>query len=824
MLVLSSRNERQCLIETFNGNQELVFQRLVNVLNPGEMQWLAEYTKWKLEFVYSKTAHLIESQTSETYDFDVPEETVPPFVVTIREIFGSERESFPNEVPFNAFIQAFNFATEKYKEPVLSWIDETKLACLDVDYHDVIPPSESERDAILARLRPQPIAWHPSHGGGLKLFYTSTIDLTAVEIASIAQYFYSRLDSRASFDRIKETRHPYFPRSRDNAPACSDRLHLTYAEPNLSVLKSLLMGEPTEEDIAAYLAGKGWTIGQSLPHSQCFIDPSENLKENVYIGEKGIFCHRCKARGLRNGFVSYASLIETNPPILASVLQNLVHFDHASILLNKIFHTPESVTRDIYTAMLKLFHGPDDPRIKKVFSSGRGFVRIRGQWVTRDGSTVLTQNLSRFANSLPAAGATLPNGKSVVDVSKATALMNAGDLSSLGYHPVTFIRGCRIFSHHCPIEDNFHVIIRPEFQSRPPRFLIESKRMPEEEAWGMIEEILPKIDRSYVKLLIAAKGASEGRTSQCPYILVSGPSGAGKSTIVHVAASICGDRAEEPLWVPDTVRFRQSLMDAARNADFLCVNEIFKESVRAKLTPVQALNPLLNLTEDSRSHAMYVGSVPFGRLPVIVLTDIDIPSEVVSDVQLSRRLILHRLNSRTYWEKSLAERQVRPGLIRTISSAYALACDTILSTVIDTYFKYPRPLADIAAEIGIGAGDDAEKFDSIKHALVKLYEEVVKAPVLTGSHAARYPGIGWKLIDRNLDNSILEAWMDVSDKTEQWGQSRAIQSTDWQELLGTPIPVKCKVNPFRERFIYIRFRDTSTKHTPTWVNGNVIVE
>lgn len=817
MIAITGKNERQCLVEVFDGQHNLIFQRMVNQLNPAEVEWLAGYTKWKIADVYSKLASLIQQRSTESFEFNADEEPAPPFTITIREIYGTTKEFFPGETPLEALTLAFNFAkTNQYKEPVLSWTDDRQLACLDIDYHDSTPPTISERESLIARLKPAPVAWHPSHGSGLKLFYTSTNELSAIEVAGIAQYFYSRLDKNATFDRIKETRHPSFGRTRDGMPACANSLTLTYAQVDISALQSLLMGEPSVDDIECFLGQKGWIIGQSLPHSLCPIDPSESLKENVFIGDKGVFCHRCKARGLRGGFMSWASLIESNPPVLSGMLSNLVHFDHASIILAKIFRTSENVTRDIYRAMLKLMHGIDS-RINQVFNNGKGFIRIRGQWVTKDGSTVLTQNLNKFAQSLPAAK-TKVGDKISLDVSKATALMNAGDISNLGYHPITFIRGCKIFSHHLNIDDNFHVIIRPEFRSHPPRYLIESKRMPEEEAWEMIEDIFPKLDRNYVKLLIAAKGSSEGRSSQCPYILVSGPSGAGKSTIVHIAASICGDKAEEPLWVPDTIRFRQSLMDAARNADFLCINEIFKESIRNKLTPVQALNPLLSLTEDSRSHAMYVGSVPFGRLPVIVLTDIDVPPEIETDIQLSRRLILHRLNSRTYWEKSLAERQIRPGMIRTISTAYARACDTILSVIIDSYFKYPRPLSDIAKDIGIGMGNETEKVDCIKQNLLNLFNLVKSAPELTGSHKDRYYAPGWKLIDRNVDSPLLEAWNDIADM-EQWGQSRAIQSTDWQEILGTSFPVKCQANAFRKRYVYIRFRDASTKLEPFWING-----
>lgn len=135
--------------------------------------------------------------------------------------------------------------------------------------------------------------------------------------------------------------------------------------------------------------------------------------------------------------------------------------------------------------------------------------------------------------------------------------------------------------------------------------------------------------------MIAAKGASEGRLAQCPFLIITGVSSAGKSTTVHTAAEVCGDKADEPIFYPDVQRFRGSLMDAAKTRGFVCVNEVFKMSDRAKLAPTQALDPTLSLTEDSRSHVLYVGSVPFRRLPVFVLTDINCSAEIMQDFQLA---------------------------------------------------------------------------------------------------------------------------------------------------------------------------------------------
>jgi hypothetical protein len=307
------------------------------------------------------------------------------------------------------------------------------------------------------------------------------------------------------------------------------------------------------------------------------------------------------------------------------------------------------------------------------------------------------------------------------------------------------------------------------------------------------------------------------------FLLVNGPSGAGKSTTVHIAAGICGDKADEPIWVKHIDRFRQSLMDSARDSGFVCINEIFKYAEASKTTYTQALDPMLSLTEDSRSHVLYVGSVPFGRLPVFVVTDVDTPPEVQADIQLARRFTFFQLSNRNYWEDNLVAKGIRPHEFRKISYEHNAAADSILSDIIDTFFRTPIPLNQMAKQLQSGVlSEYTEELDHKGEALKRLYAEDVKAPMLTGSHAQRYTAAyGWKKISRSEQTVLSELWGDVCDgeEPERWVRSRAVSAADWQKILKTDFPVLCEVRPYRTSIIYVRFRSNDSGKFPKWING-----
>lgn len=761
-----------------------------------------------------------------------------PFVVIAREMQQPKEyaEKFTADLAHDALRDALN-STCYGDEPLIEWDGKDKLCCLDIDYHHVETdkrPTLEQTAEIVRQIKPQPFCWHPSHSKGAKLYYSYKPGFTAEELASVAGIQWVKLDSRATFDLIKSTRHPLYRRKLDNAPApCEtlDGIKYTYGSGDLTAIRKLLLSEADDTDISELLAEKGWKVGQTLPHSDCPINPTDDSKQNVFIGEKGVFCHRCHALGLgpksSPGFTPFAAMIGGTDNRITTMVKCFCHVEHAKIILQMIFPNIPLVTLEtVYRIMLKLVHSPDDPRITLAMVAGKGFVRTVGRWVSVDGQTTLTHNQTNYVNSLPAV--LIPSEKGYnINTAAATALQNTGDLHEYGYPDITFIRGCKIYGQFLQASTNevTYPIVRKEFAGCPPRYIHTNKRMSDEEIWAIIDSEFPGIDRNYLTLLIAAKGASEGRTAQCPFILVTGPSGSGKSTTPHIAAGICGDKADEPIWHPHPERFRASLMDAAGSSSFVVVNEIFKSAKMNKLDHVQALNPMLSLTEDSRSHVLYLGSVPFGRLPVFILTDVQIPKEVESDVQIARRFIYYRLNTRIYWEENLVSRSVRPHQFRLISHDHAIAADSLLSNIIDQYFQERTTLKTIADSLSARSLENYSDEPERKKALLKLfYLELINAPALVGSDSQRYsPKQGWKRIDRSA-GKLNDLWQDICDGNGQddWQSSRMADSEDWQQLLGLKFPVSIDINKYQQSAIYVRFRDATNPRKPAWINGALI--
>jgi hypothetical protein len=858
ILVFNKRSEYNVALEIADDEGNTQFQILVNRFKIKDAQFLAKLWGTEVPKVvdvlnrvcdgeevepveFSPDPALIESMLGDTVE-TAPTETVSTdsFSVFVREQSQPRKHAsaYTDVEPGEALRRAFTETPLELTEPLIEWHDRNVLCCMDVDYHTIpdaerLSPEQCER--LVAAIRPQPFAWHPSHAGGCKLYYLAKPGFTATELASVAGIHWLQLDRRATFDLIKSTRHPSFVRLRDNKPAvCTpDNITYTYGSSDLVPVRRLLTATLDFEEVSEFLAERGWTLGQMLPHSNCQIDPTGDTpsdKENVYVGEQGLFCHRCSARGYQNGFTSYVSMIGGHDSKLTTMVRNFCHFEHAGIILSNLYPAiSQKILQEVYRVMLKIVHQPDDPRIPLAMNAGKGWIRSRGTWVSVDGETVLADAQNVFVNSLPATRYPASDGdgecKLVSDVPKTVAFMNAGNLEHLGYPDIDFIRGCKIYGQFLPYrqDENIKVIIRREFRNTVPTYVAPSARMPIEEAWQLLESEFKGIERNYVKLLICAKGASEGRLAQCPFLLVNGPSGAGKSTTVHIAAGICGDKAEEPIWVKHIDRFRQSLMDSARDSGFICINEIFKYAEASHTSYTQALDPMLSLTEDSRSHVLYVGSVPFGRLPVFVVTDVNTPPEVQADIQLARRFTFFELSNRNYWEDNIVAKGIRPHEFRKISYEHNAAADSILSDIIDTFFKEPTPLAHMARQLQSGVlSDYTEDVDRKSDRLLQFYNEAIKAPLLTGSHAQRYtPAMGWKLISRAELSPLIELWGDICDgeEPERWVRSRAVAAADWQKVIGTKFPVLCEIRPYRTNIVYVRFRSKDSTRTPKWING-----
>lgn len=853
--ILTRRSDNRLSLEIANDEGQILYQKIINRYKDKEVKFLAELCKWNIPTATQKVNEVCDTSVNNEYVAQTVE--ISPPKALIESILESSKSIEGDDSTFTVYVRELNqlkkFATSYVDkepqealraalsdtvgatEPILEWDNKNIICCLDIDYHDIEEksrPGYSQLKTLVSKIKPQPFCWHPSHSGGSKLYYIQKPGYTAEELAAVAGLHYIQLDNTATFDLIKASRHPFYSRARDNSPPpCGETIGITYTYGNgdLSSVRKLLLSDIEHEEVLEYVASKNWKIGQTLPHSECPINPTREYKENVYIGEKGIYCHKCHAQGLGangSGFVGYGSLIGGTDSRITTMVKGFCHLEHARLILSNIYpDIPLHVLDIVYRVMLKIVHTPDDPRVPLAMAAGKGFIRTRGMWVSADGRTAVTNNLLKYTQSLP--GVLIPHEKGYsINIAKHTALMNGGVIEEHGYPDITFLRGCKIYGQFMPYRggENIRCIVRPEFAKCPPKYLIQSKRMPT--AWELLEDEFPGIDRNYVKLLIAAKGASEGRLAQCPFLLITGPAGSGKSTTPQIAAGICGDKAEEPVYTPNPERFRAALMDSAKESSFIVVNEIFKSAELARLNHIQALTPMLSLTEDSRSHVLFVGSVPFGRLPVFVLTDVAIPNEVESDIQIARRFTYYRLNSRNYWEDTLSTKGIRPHEFRLLSPDHALAADTILSEIIDEFFQEAMPFKQIADKLSAQSLETWSDNVDNKHVYLKdFYKEVLLAPPISGSDAKRYTAEkGWKRVDKINNNKLNDLWSDLCDgnNAEQWQHSRAIESEDWSKLLNLDFSIVCDIRPYQSSAVYVRFRSTDSPKTPSWINGKIV--
>lgn len=869
MLNLERQSQHRIKVDVTDEDGQILTQKIINIYSERDIKWLHELNpEWTIPDINGIVRQLCDEEQvddhppMQAYEYNPPagtfdsiklKETIDSvanepariFTIHVRELNQQKRYSVPynNTDPGECLKDVLSTFTPGLNEPLIEWTDKDTLCVLDVDYHNVpteLRPTQTEIQNFVSRIRPTPYCWHPSHGMGAKLYYIRTPGFTATELAAVAGLNYYQLDNRCTFDLSKSTRHPLYGRSRDKKPAPvaidsqgNSSVNYTYGSGDLSSIRRLLSSEIDFNDIQEFLTERGWYVGQTLPHSQCPINPgysSDETKENVFVGDSGLYCLRCSGRGLGNpsnpGFTNYSSLIGGSTDNRIKVMvKNFCHLEHAKIVLQNIYpQVPVSTLSTVYEVLLKIVHSHDDPRIGMAMKNGRGFVRAKGIWVSVDGETNVAKGLDQFVRSLPATCIPVEDGFKV-NIPVTTAFLNTGDISEYGYPDISFIRGCRIYGIHLPYSENeiIKVIVKPDFQRVAPTYKPKSQRMDRVTAWSILEQEFPGIDQNYVSLLIASKGASEGRLAQCPYLLVTGPAGSGKSTTVNIVAGICGEIVSEPIWVPHIDRFRQSLMDAARTSGFICINEVFKNAVSSRLTHTQALDPMLSLTEESRSHVMYTGSVAFGRLPVIVLTDISVPQEVQADMQISRRFIFYRLQRQSFWSDTLVKKRIRPHEFRKISPEHNEAADSILSDIIDNFFQEPLSLQEIAERLDISSLDTySNDVDDKTGMLLRFYQEVIQSKPISGTDANRYdPELGWKRIDRVQDNMLNSMWNDLCDgqTPETWCKSRVIESEDWSKLLKVDENIQCEIRTPRVGVVIIRFRSTDSPKRPKWING-----
>lgn len=710
-------------------------------------------------------------------------------------------------------------------DAVFQWDDIQLLACLDIDYHGRTPPSGDKLQLLVTSvLHPRPVAWHVSRGGGLHAYYVASDRYAANELAVLAGVSWTFADRWATFDIVKVSRFP----------SASQPVTLTRQTDDTPTLARWLCRSIEAGRVEEYLCDEQLEIQKRYPHDRCPIDPLHVSQSGdpVWVTEQGVYCHSCAGRGLslgtrRPGWAPWTSIVPGGgDPLVVRLAKQWCHWEHARVVIESRIKLQGETARLAYSAMLRTLHHPDDPRHKAVFSAGRDLIRQRGRWTSADGSVGLPRDIGSMLATLPATQVLTEDRKLKADASIVNRFQTALDLTIDGYPALSVVRGLRIFGEHLDVPGDEVTLVAVAENVRnagvafAPRYVKASQRqMTLDAAWCVVESVFPNINREYLQLLIVAKGCMEGRSGKPAFLVVDGPSASAKSGTVAVAAAICGDTFSEVTYTPDEIRLRQALKKASDTNGFVVVNEVMKSGRRNKQTPRDAIDPILNLTPESESHMLYVGAVQFGKMPPMIFTDTRIPNEIRQDIQLARRLTHVRLSRRLAWEEPMSRVSVsRPGEFRVASLQHAVASNVILSHVIDTYFTEPILFEDAAKQLGFASLEASEEYADDSDLLRAFFDAVCDAPAINASDAKRWPGVGWKLIDRNSETDVASIWDMIAD--ECWTSSRRCEERDWTTTLDAKSPVQFDCLSHGNKVV-VRFRVGSNKQ-PRLVNGDVL--
>lgn len=740
-----------------------------------------------------------------------------------------------NSIPFfggdyvEALAEALKADETEMQEPVLFWDDIRSMAALDLDAKE----GYEFDDMKLLGLEnvPTPVFSWVTKSGGLRFVYHAQDPFTAEEVAAVAYLCLMQTVPNVGIEIKRETRHPAYLAA--NGMGCGSVVRRLQSFDANHLRRWLQMYSAGDDEVIAWLNEKGLSLGTRYDHERCPIDPAHlSHGQPVMVGDKGIYCFSCEARGVtagssRPGFFPYTYLCGTSTSsVVYRCMENAVHWEHAKYILTERLDLADRYATLVYSAGMLLHQWPREV-ITRVFAVGKNLVRMNDRWCNVNGETY-SKDIKPLLATLPAC-CHLKGDKLVQDKAKLTIFDQTFDLGRYGYPSVQPIYGLQIWGHHIrdpgptiraviqsrELSDDSMVKFRPTYRSLRD----------EEAAWQIVESVFPGISRPYTKLLIAARGIVEGGMSMPPMIFVTGPTGVGKSLSVFVAASMCGDKNTEVVWTTNTERLRQSIIDA--RGSFVTFNEVLKESQRQTKNATQAMDFCLNLTPDSVSHYMYVGPVRMGRLPVLVWTDTDLPASVKGDAQLARRIVHVHLTGTVDWEASLKQAGIgHPSAFRVSDQRYAEACNVIVSSVIDEYFRHPTTLEDIAATLDFSRISKSEEAEDSRLELARFFDLVLKAPEATGDDALKWRGRGWKIIRRDLETELRNLWLSICDSPDTFASSRRCTEVDWQKLVKTTQPTifECRGNSTtgNSTKVAVRFKGTLGSKVKYLVNEELL--
>lgn len=376
-----------------------------------------------------------------------------------------------------------------------------------------------------------------------------------------------------------------------------------------------------------WLAERGLEPGKRYPHSQCPFQPTPGPDTNpsVVVGDKQVYCYRCQ-RG-----APIAVLARGAPAwSLADLVRRGCWQDQAVLILSAMYGwllSEQVITAAWRGAVRQLVDEEEQGRY--LWPTGL-YQTVGGNWVGVETNKLVPSrtlgNQAVLAN-LPflwTQGGT-KKGEPVVWLDTAA--------------PVPGIPPVRVYRRQT---------VRWQFQNPPFVFysqLAKSKPMPVAEAWAVVEDHFPGIERPLVELLLGAVGCCEPAPGQPPLLAVFGTSGGGKTTTTKF---VCGMLGAELAILPreSGAIWREALATAAANQPgILLGDEFLREGV---LKPAQ----LLEVQSPVAGRICYVGPVNVPLSAPLVLTGPHIPDSWYGDQQVARRVYIYRVRGRVNWEEA----------------------------------------------------------------------------------------------------------------------------------------------------------------------------
>jgi len=586
----------------------------------------------------------------------------------------------------------------------ISSVEEGDLAFLDLDTHHLAEkPSPEELDAWAADLPGPPDFWWRTHGSGLRAVYCGRQHRSWALAAamSVPSFFTAEVK--------RDSRHPNGDHPKYPGVSCGP-VHTAAADLRRKKLSWASIRYPSPEAIDDALAEHGLARGQRFDHAKCPIagHAESSARDCVVVNDAAVVCFRCKAEGTcypgqsRPGIVPMSVLVDRGsaPAVLDELARYFVNWSHARLQLRDAFpNLSVALLREAYHRALRARHGPDDPRVKRVFS---GDVRIflgESSWCDADSlkpfdatkdTFAFLPGLNRLQKDEEGEPRCFPIGP-LLDRARAAMPLD-------GYKPVRIYRGVVFHRDHSVIQ-----LAVPPKEGGPIRLLRASDAMPLEDAFAHVERSFPGLSRQYLQAALAAVICAPGG-GRPPILFAIGPTGSGKGETLSLAASFVGDERFSLEHVDNNDQMWRRLGSAvADGRQFLFVDELLRRGRKLE----EFVQFLLRLSHSITWRRLYSNSDSITpNRAAFFLAAGSVPDAFKKSPEIRRRMRLVRLFAQVpEWAETCGGETTK---WRSLSDQNAHAANSILTAVYLRCAQEQFRFDQVARHLGLSPLDEGD--------------------------------------------------------------------------------------------------------------------